>query len=84
MAQFLEFKFLIIFKLNLNGGQFKKKFGYFKNLKILQLNKVWNWKCWAFALKNQKLKMLSTLKKLGHWVEGSKGGWIDVWIVEPV
>ena len=33
MARFLKFKFLIIFKLNFNGGQFIKKY------KILVLSK---------------------------------------------
>ena len=35
MARFLKFKFLIILKLNFNGGQFYKNilnFGYFKKL----------------------------------------------------
>ena len=35
MAQFLKFKFLIILKLNFNGGQFYKNilnFGYFKKI----------------------------------------------------
>jgi hypothetical protein len=38
MARFLKFKFLFIFKLNFNGGQFYKKtlnFDYFKKLSKL-------------------------------------------------
>ena len=36
MARFLKFKFLIMLKLNFNGGKFKKyklNFGYFNKLK---------------------------------------------------
>ena len=43
MARFLKFKFLFIFKLNFNGGQFYKKtlnFDYFKKLSKLHLNKI--------------------------------------------
>ena len=43
MARFLKFKFLVILKLNFNGGQFKKyilNFGYFEKLLIFQLKKV--------------------------------------------
>ena len=28
----------------------------------MQLNKVWNGKCWAFALKSKKLKIMSDFK----------------------
>ena len=65
MARFLKFKFLIILKLNYNMGQFYKNilnFGYFKKLWILQLNKVWNRKCWAFALKGKMMKIMSDFK----------------------
>ena len=54
MAWFLKFKFLFIFKLNFNGGQFYKKtlnFDYFKKLSKLHWNKVWNRKCWFCATK---------------------------------
>ena len=57
-------KILSEFKLN-NGGQFYKNtfyFGYFKKLWILQLNKVRNGKCWAFALKSKKMKIMSDFK----------------------
>ena len=65
MARFLKFKFLIILKLNYKWGQFYKNilnFGYLKKLWILQLNKVWNGKCRAFALKTKKLKIMSNFK----------------------
>ena len=65
MAHFLKIKFLIILKLNYNRGPFYKNilnFGYFKKLWILQLNKVWNGKCRAFALKSKKMKRVSDFK----------------------
>ena len=52
-------KFQIILKINFNGGQFYKNnfnFGYFKKLSKLHWNKVWNRKCWAFALKSNKVE----------------------------
>ena len=71
MAPFFKFKFLIILKLNYNRGQFYKNilnFAYFKKLWILQLNKVWNGKCWAFALKSKKMKRVSDFKlEIDDW-----------------
>ena len=54
MVRFLKIKFLIILKLNFNGGQFQKKiinFDYFKKLLIFQLYKVWKRKWRGIALK---------------------------------
>ena len=57
MVWFLKFKFLIIIKLNFNGGQFYKKilhFDYFKNCKFCRYikfeieNGVYlRWKFWV-------------------------------------
>ena len=66
MARFLKFKFLIIFKLNFNGGQFYKKilkFDYFKKMKILHKIKfeIKNGEHlrWKFWVENFESKILS-------------------------
>ena len=44
MVRFLKIKFLVVLKLNFNGGQLYKEilnFDYFKKLLIFQLYKVW-------------------------------------------
>ena len=66
---FLKFKFLIIIKLNFNGGQFYKKilnFDYFKNLEILHkinfLIKIGEQLRWKFWVENFETKILRELK----------------------
>ena len=60
IVRFLKFKFLVVIKLNFNGGNFIKKY---KILVFTKNCKDWKRKCWLFALKfwvkNFESKILS-------------------------
>ena len=58
MARFLKFKFLIIFKLNFNGGQFKKIYKILvisKDCEICSEIKFLKW-CERKIIKNTRAK----------------------------
>ena len=82
MAQFLKFKFLTIFKLNFNGGQFylKNKFWLLQKFIIVwfYLINETNLSIWVSLKVDICLVVENTLLETG-WMDG----WVDGWVEKP-